>query len=144
MIITITGKPAPQGSKRHIGNGRMIESSKAVGPWREAIRWATAQARAGQPALTGPVIVAVQFAFARPAVHFGKGRNAGQLRADAPRYPMTKTTTGDLDKLTRAVLDGITAGGAILDDKQVVALDARKLYADAPGCRIDIREMTDD
>ena len=35
----ITGiTPAPQGSKRHVGNGRMVESSAKVKPWREAVR----------------------------------------------------------------------------------------------------------
>src|ERR1700676_3259288 len=37
MKITVRGIPAPQGSKRHVGGGRMIEMSKAVGPWREAV-----------------------------------------------------------------------------------------------------------
>ena len=31
------GVPAPQGSKRHVGMGRMIESCKALKPWREMI-----------------------------------------------------------------------------------------------------------
>ena len=31
------GDPAPQGSKSHVGNGVMIESSKRVKPWRRQV-----------------------------------------------------------------------------------------------------------
>ena len=30
-------EPAPQGSKRHVGGGRLIEASKRVKPWRQAV-----------------------------------------------------------------------------------------------------------
>jgi crossover junction endodeoxyribonuclease RusA len=36
--IFIPGIPAPQGSKRYVGRGIMIESCKAVKPWRESVR----------------------------------------------------------------------------------------------------------
>ena len=31
------GDPAPQGSKRHVGNGIMVESSKKLPVWREQL-----------------------------------------------------------------------------------------------------------
>lgn len=37
LHLFIPGSPAPQGSKRHLGRGILIESSKNVGPWRERI-----------------------------------------------------------------------------------------------------------
>ena len=38
-VITVEGiEAAPQGSKRHVGRGIMIESSKRVKPWRDAVR----------------------------------------------------------------------------------------------------------
>jgi Holliday junction resolvase RusA-like endonuclease len=40
LIVTVHGNPAPQGSKRHVGGGVMVEMSKAVKPWREAIKHA--------------------------------------------------------------------------------------------------------
>ena len=33
----VVGLPAAQGSKRHVGNGVMVESSKALKPWRSAV-----------------------------------------------------------------------------------------------------------
>lgn len=32
------GAPAPQGSKRHVGRGVLIESSSKVRPWRETVK----------------------------------------------------------------------------------------------------------
>lgn len=136
--IIVLGTPAPQGSKRHVGNGRMIEMSKAVGPWREAVR-AETQRKVTMP-LAGPVAVRVWFMLKRPNGHCRTGRNAHLLRDGAPARP---AGTPDLDKLIRAVLDGLTQGGAWKDDAQVVTITAAKHYADQgpPGCKIEIREV---
>jgi len=42
--FTVLGVPAPQGSKRHVGRGVLVESSKALGPWRDAVAWAARDA----------------------------------------------------------------------------------------------------
>lgn len=140
-MITVRGIPAPQGSKRHVGHGRMIEMSQAVGPWRDAIRTETQNAMQGAPPLGGAVHVAVTFWLPRPKGHFGSGRNAAQLRPGAPASPAGKP---DLDKLARALLDGLTEGGAWKDDSQVIELYARKAYADGvpPGCTILLEAAT--
>ena len=137
--IVVRGIPAPQGSKRHVGGGRMIESSRAVGPWREAVR-AETQRKVPAP-LGGPVAVRVWFWLPRPKTHFRTGANAHLLRDGAPVRP---SGTPDLDKLVRAVLDGLTMGGAWKDDGQAAELQARKLYVITgmtPGCRIEITEV---
>lgn len=136
--IIVRGKPAPQGSKRHVGNGRMIEVSKAVGPWREAIRAETQRLMDGFSSVC-PVKVVVWFMLPRPKGHYRTGRNSHLLRDGAPGRP---AGTPDLDKLCRAVLDGLTMGGAWKDDGQVVTLIAAKLYAtDFTGCKIEITEL---
>ena len=38
IFIPVIGIPAPQGSKRHVGNGIMIENSKRVKPWRQDVK----------------------------------------------------------------------------------------------------------
>jgi len=136
--IVVRGRPAPQGSKRHVGGGRMIEMSKAVGPWREAVRTETQLAMRHEPPLGCPVEVNIMFYLKRPASHYRTGRNAHLLRDNAPEWPAGKP---DLDKLARAVLDGLTMGGAWKDDSQAVRLDVIKLYAvgsHAPGCIINL------
>jgi crossover junction endodeoxyribonuclease RusA len=141
MIIDVRGKPAPQGSKRHVGGGRMIEQSKAVGPWREAVRAQTQLVAAGPP-WEGPVEVFITFTLNRPASHYRTGQYAHLVRGAAPAYPAGRP---DVDKLARAVLDGLTAGGAWKDDSQVVVLTVSKVYADdgqPSGCTIVLREAT--
>jgi crossover junction endodeoxyribonuclease RusA len=129
VIIVVRGIPAPQGSKRHVGNGRMVESSKAVGPWREAVRAETQQAMNHTVPSEGPVAVFINFYLPRPK--------------SLPRKTTHHIKQPDLDKLARAVLDGLTAGGAWLDDAQVVRLQAQKNYAGgggpAAGAVIEIR-----
>lgn len=120
VTFWVSGIPAPQGSKRHVGGGRMIEMSKAVGPWREAVR-AEAQQKFAVP-FDGPVSVTVTFNLKRPKT----------ARRDTP------CIRPDLDKLLRAVLDGLTAAGAFGDDGQVTEIVARKRYGH-PGAMITVR-----
>jgi Holliday junction resolvase RusA-like endonuclease len=137
ITIEVRGLPAPQGSKRHVGRGIMVESSRAVGPWREAVRAETYKA-ISDGGLQGAVHVDITFYLTRPRGHYGTGRNAERLRDSAPAWPSGRP---DVDKLARSVLDGLTAGGAWRDDAQVAVLIARKIYGWQPGCRIEIREL---
>lgn len=50
----VPGTPRPQGSKRHVGGGRMIESSKYVKAWREKVSQISKHAHRGREPLTGP------------------------------------------------------------------------------------------
>jgi crossover junction endodeoxyribonuclease RusA len=127
MRITVAGIPAPQGSKRHVGGGRMIEMSRAVGPWREAVRAETQRAEAGLGPRTWPVMVQIVFRLPRP-----------KSTPASVKWPARRP---DVDKLARAVLDGLVAGGAIADDSLVVYLSAKKTFASetrGPGCDIQI------
>ena len=104
----------------------MFETSKKVGPWRNAVRTET------QSVITvpfdGPVKVEVSFYLPRPKSHYGTGRNAGVLKESALRYP---TGVPDIDKLCRSTLDVLKEGGAYHDDAQVVHLVASKVYVEA-------------
>ena len=141
------GKPAPQGSKRAVkrkdGGVSLIESSVAVKPWRDRIATET-QSVVSVP-LPGAVYVRVWFMLKRPASHYRTGKNAHILRDGAPARPAT-VKRNDIDKLTRAVLDGLTDGGAWKDDGQVVDLRVSKHYADRNGmigCKIEITEVAE-
>jgi crossover junction endodeoxyribonuclease RusA len=146
--IFIPGHAAPQGSKRHVGKGILLESSKRVRPWRDLIvTMCHAQLLNtdyhGSSAFVGPVDVWLTFRFDRPRHHFGTGRNANLLKPGAPIYPRTG---GDLDKLMRAVADALGrkhGAGVIADDADIVTFNAAKRYATplAPvGCDITITQ----
>ena len=68
------GIPAPQGSKRHVGGGRMIESCKALKPWRDLII-ADARKQNITAAINTPVGVSLVFLPARDHTLFLQPEN---------------------------------------------------------------------
>ena len=120
------GDPAPQGSKRHVGNGRMIEASKKVGPWRVAVAEAVAAAVPfeDKPVFTGPVRIMTTYYLARPKT----------VKRLLPSVPP------DLDKLERGLFDALTQAGVWVDDSLVIRSLPTKLYADSrqPGAVVAI------
>lgn len=144
IVITAYGSPGPQGSKRHMGRGIMVESSKKVKPWREAVK-AAALARGLNPVITGPVTLEITFTLTRPKYHYGTGRNALRLRDRAPTYP---TSPPDLSKIVRSTEDAITDVGIWRSDAQAVIEVTRKVYPgthpdalDRPGAVIRITPL---
>jgi len=124
IAFVVRGTPAPQGSKRgiiHRSTGRvvLIESSKNVAPWREAVRSAAAAARREHSAniFDGPLYASMVFTIVRPRSHYRTGRNAHLLRDDAPIRPDTKP---DVSKLARSTEDALTDAHFWLDDARVV------------------------
>ena len=125
----VEGEPAPQGSKNgFVKNGRvvMVESSKKVKPWREAVAWQT-KAKVTEP-MTSSVEIALVFHLPRP-------------KSVSRVWPSVKP---DLDKLIRSTFDGLTTGGLYTDDALVIAVSASKQYAtDRIGCQIIASEVQD-
>lgn len=128
--------PGPQGSKRHVGGGRMIESSKRVKPWREQVVLAAKAAKPeGFETLTGPLLVDMVFSWQRPK---------GKLPPERLGMPIT---VPDLSKLLRSTEDALTTAEVWKDDALVVAYGRlAKVYTgsadpdalDAPGAVIRI------
>jgi crossover junction endodeoxyribonuclease RusA len=124
--VIVYGTAAPQGSKRHVGNGVMLESSKRLRPWRQDVRFAALEKRPPDWDMTTPMRLDLIFWFARPASHYGTKNGITYLKSNAPVQPVS-ARLGDIDKLSRAVLDALT-GVAYLDDRQVIRLYATKRY----------------
>lgn len=141
LMREVYGIPGAQGSKRHVGAGVMVESSKRVKPWRDDVRAEFLDSRVARNAdpLTGPVVAVVKFWFNRPKAHY---RANGELRDNAPAYP-TGRHLGDIDKLQRSTFDAIVSSGVIRDDSQFVRVLAEKAWTDQrpihkPGATITI------
>jgi crossover junction endodeoxyribonuclease RusA len=125
----VPGRPAPQGSKRHVGHGIMVESSRQLGPWRERVALAAHNATAASELLAGPITLALDFVLPRP-------------KSTPKRRTPAATKRPDVDKLARAVLDAIT-DVIIADDAQVIELRATKRLAElaeTPGVQIRVRD----
>jgi crossover junction endodeoxyribonuclease RusA len=126
LSFFVAGRPAPQGSKRHVGGGVLIESSKACAPWRTNVAWWASQVHDGPP-MDGPLSVNLVFVMPRPA-------------ATPKRRTPAAVKKPDVDKLARAILDALT-DVVWRDDSQITHLNARKRLAELdeqPGVRIRI------
>jgi crossover junction endodeoxyribonuclease RusA len=139
LAIVVYGRPAPQGSKRHVGKGVMIESSEHLKPWREAVRSeAAAESNRQIPggfAFAGPVAARMVFTMSAP-----KSARPGDRPAVEP----------DLDKLVRGTCDALADAGVIANDKLIVEFDrVAKVYPcwdpeslGRPGAVIRLRRLT--
>lgn len=147
LVVVVHGIPAPQGSKRHVGRGVLVESSAAVRPWRDAVRAEAAQVIATavgwDVGRLDPVELDAVFTVARPAGHYRTGKHSAELKPSAPEQPVGRP---DLDKLVRSTLDALTDAGVFVDDARVVELSAVKVYPgghldalDTPGAVLTIR-----
>lgn len=140
--FTVPGQPIPKGSMRGFvpaGTRRayLTANNRAtLKPWETRITSAAREAWDGEPS-AGPIFVTLVFRFARPKSHYGTGRNADELKASAPRYPIGRRN--DIDKLERAMLDGMT-GVVFGDDGQVVRVTTHKLYG-RPSVDVRVWEL---
>lgn len=126
LDLWVPGAPTTKGSMNHIGGGQMVQSVKGSTQWANIIRRAVAarieRGRAGFA--ERPVPVRVQ------AVFWVRGEDVVEERA------------GDVDKLTRNVLDALAADpvkgyrGVYVNDVQVIRCDAVRLVAGMTGMPI--------
>lgn len=128
----VAGEPATQGSKRIVqpkGHRRpmLIEVSKKLEPWRAAVMADAMIARQRLSAtLKQPLAVFATFWFTRP-------------KRPARPYP-----TLDIDKLQRALFDGLTEGGLIADDSWIVDVQITKRWCEKgklPGCDVTVSDF---
>lgn len=132
LEFIIPGKPRTQGSltlwrgadgkerakhSAHTSNHRNLMVGLAVAAWK------------AQPPMPGDVAVDILATFARPATHYGTGRNADRLKPGVPARPITRAA-GDADKVARLVLDALDVAGVYDDDSQVALLRIEKRYAE--------------
>lgn len=126
LYFTVAGTPVPQGSHAVSRSGHIYESNKNLNPWRKTVTKAAVDALAGRDGFDEAVYVLLDFWLPRPRT----------VKRVLP------TVKPDVDKLTRAVLDALTAAHAWTDDALVLTCHAQKRYADdAPGVDIKIRRL---
>ncbi len=141
MTITVFGIPGPQGSKRYVGTsksgrGIMIESSKKVPIWREAVKYAVIEGRPmNRATLDGPLSVRMTFTLPKP-------KSAPKTRVT---FPDKKP---DLSKLVRSTEDALVEIGAIEDDARIVETFSAKRFPNegedalcSPGVVIRIQQV---
>jgi len=148
--LKVIGMPGPQGSKKLVGRdgkgrGILVESSRKVKPWREAVQYAALEARQQlrgrgntdrvvNGCIAGAVSVEMIFTLPKP-------KSAPKTRRTVPdRKP-------DLSKLIRSTEDALTDAGVWEDDARVISMVAAKVYPlesadalDVPGAVIRVMQ----
>lgn len=141
----VAGKPQPAGSKRafpfkrkdgKLGVAVSDDNPRAV-DWKAVIAHQALHHAGWQELLTGPIELRLIFHVARPAGHFGSGKNSGIVKASAPPRPTTKP---DVLKLARGVEDALT-NVLWRDDAQIVDEHLHKVYSATPGVEIIVKEL---
>ncbi|MBS0231749.1 MAG: RusA family crossover junction endodeoxyribonuclease [Proteobacteria bacterium] len=132
VTFFVAGVPVPQGSKTGFvvkGRAVLVDANKdELKPWRAEVARVARASWADRPQLDGAVRLGVTFVFARPK----------SVKRPFPSvYP-------DLDKLVRAIGDGVTDAGIWKDDGQVIRIVAEKVYGAAPGVHVSVSEMSAD
>ena len=134
ITFTVAGMaPQPQGSKRHLGNGVMVESCKNLKPWRYLVQQAAINLN--HPTITGPVSLSCIFLFPRPKSHYTA---KGTLRPSAPAFHSVKP---DGSKCLRSTEDALVDAGLLQDDARIAISSFTKRYtvaAEHPGALITI------
>lgn len=157
LTFMIVGRPQQRGSKVAqviygkdgkpvMKNGRVIavalDANKKSDSWMEQCRSGAfaAMQQAGLALMTGPIELTAQFYFSRPRSHFGTGKNAGTVKASAPRI---HAQSPDLAKLIRCLEDALT-GVVWNDDRQVFryGTDTERRWTEESECvMVRIREL---
>lgn len=133
LEFQIPGLPATKGSTRafrsRTGEIRVKADNRRLKGWERAIAdraFLERHLRGKREPLEGPVVVELLFRLPRPRRHYIAGDGV-RLREGAPTL---HAQIPDLDKLIRAVLDGLTRGQVWRDDGQVAEVRAKKVWTD--------------
>jgi Holliday junction resolvase RusA-like endonuclease len=114
--IVVEGVPIPQGSFKHIGNGRIIAANSKLNAWRDTIAKA-ASSQTDVRNYLGAVEVECVFIMPRPK----------SVKRES------HTVKPDVDKLIRSCFDSISLSRycqIIQDDSQITNVSAVKFYSE--------------
>lgn len=116
LEFRVYGTPASKGSIQPFAHGGFRPDDRELEYWQDNVREAAQRALAGRPAMVGALLFEATFYVHRPMTHHDH-----EYSAETP----------DLDKLERAVYDGITKSRAWRDDKQASKNITEKRYVTA-------------
>lgn len=140
LAFTVLGSPVGQGSKRHVGNGVMIENAK-LKPWRQAVACEAhnAAVKAGWSIETHgarAIKLRIDVECVRPRTHF---RKSGPLKPGAPKWPSSRKGH-DLDKIARGIGDAL-AGTLYGNDRQIVSLSVSATYGSVERAWLEVSDF---
>ena len=139
LSIEVVGTPVPQGNLSRGRYGGIYESNPMLRSWRDTLVSELLTAKGDRDTLWGAVEVECRFFLPWLKSHYSQSKaRTGELKAGAPRMPITKP---DLDKLQRAVGDALTDAKVVNDDAQIVSWVVSKWYRQQSGVAIIVTEI---
>lgn len=135
ICFEVEGKPIGKGRPRHTRTGH-IYTDKKTENYEARIWYACKKAMAGEPPSEEALSVEIDQCFAIPA-SASKRAKAAMLAGE-----IRPTKRPDIDNVIKSVLDGCN-GAAWVDDKQVVRIKARKVYAEEEKVVVTIRGVAE-
>lgn len=149
LDLWVPGRPRSKGSMKCLGgkSHNMVEQVSESKPWRQKMQRAIVReisvrmSRPGHDAaawrpIEAPLSVRLVFVYERPKTGMGTSLPYPTLAAGA-------NAAGDIDKLSRNVLDALQGAGLIKDDAQVVELRARKGWGERAGVLMQVETVED-
>ena len=136
MKIIIPGNPIAKKRPRFARRGKFVKTYNAQ-ETEEGKALQIIMAQTPPDPVDLPVAVKFIFFMKRPKGHYGTGRNAGSLKANAPTIHIKKN---DLDNMVKFYSD-ILNGFAWKDDCQIFKIDALKIYDKKPRTEIYIEAI---
>jgi len=139
MKIELTVLGSPQALKRH----RTFKRGNFIGQYDpskvdKADFLALAHQSAPDMPIKGPVGLTVAFFMPRPRNHYRTGKNAGELKQDAP---VAHTKNPDLSNMIKFIEDSLNRV-FWQDDKLIYKIFATKVYSEKPRTEIIIEELS--
>lgn len=128
----------PEGWRRarvaRVGRGVRHFMDGKTKAYEGAVRFAAQCAMGGKEPIEGAVAAWMTFLMPIPASWSHRKAQDARLGKIRPKV------APDVDNLSKAILDGCN-GVVFVDDRQVVYLEAQKVYADRAGIRVSFEEM---
>lgn len=134
----IEEKPIPKSRARAYKAGKFIRFYDDQDKIKKEYRANVLKMIGFKSPLDCPVFLVMTFYMPRPKSHYGSGRNAGILKASAPKFHIVKPDEDNLSKFYKDVFTGLV----YVDDARVVGTFPWKQYSQKGGTVIKVYSLT--
>ena len=134
-MFTVYGEPVGKGRPRFVRRGNFTQTytPQKTKTYEDEIRMMARAAMGSSEPLKTPVTVAIYIRVGIPTSY------SKQKRKDALEGILKPTKKPDADNVLKCFMDAMN-GIVYLDDKQVVNIHLKKVYAETPAVEIMIKE----
>ena len=136
IAFVVPGTPVGKGRPRFARQGSFVRTftPEKTATYENLVKVKAEQAMDGRPMIEGPVEVSIRLIVPPPASWSQKKQREA---LDGRIFPTSKP---DIDNVVKGIFDAMN-NIVFLDDKQVVELTVRKLYAERAEAEVEVRPL---